>query len=55
MAFFGYMEGALQSGIHAAQLIARHENVPEVEKIFERSLRESERLSSLDFSRDALS
>lgn len=30
LAFFGYMEGALQSGLHAAMLIARAEGVPEV-------------------------
>src|SRR4029077_21207022 len=33
MAFFGYMEAALQSGMHAAQLIAEQEGIPEVQKI----------------------
>jgi len=35
MAFFGYMESALQSGLHAAQLIARAEGVRDVNKIWE--------------------
>ena len=29
MAFFGYMEGALESGLHAALLIAQREKVPQ--------------------------
>lgn len=36
-AYFGYMEAALQSGMHAASLIARGENIPEVERIMEES------------------
>jgi monoamine oxidase len=39
MAFFGYMESALQSGMHAAQLIAEHEGIPEVQRICEVRLR----------------
>jgi len=35
MAFFGYMESALQSGLHAAQIIARAEGIPEANKIWE--------------------
>jgi monoamine oxidase len=35
MAFFGYMESALQSGLHAAQNIARSEGIPEANKIWE--------------------
>jgi monoamine oxidase len=35
MAFFGYMEAALQSGLHAAQVIARAEGIPEANKIWE--------------------
>jgi monoamine oxidase len=35
MAFFGYMESALQSGLHAAQIIARSEGIPEANKIWE--------------------
>jgi len=35
MAFFGYMEAALQSGLHAAQIIARGEGIPEANKIWE--------------------
>jgi len=46
MAFFGYMEGALQSGIHAAQTIARCEHVPEVERIWD------ERMSQNDSRKD---
>ena len=34
MAFFGYMESALQSSLHAAQIIARSEGIPE-NKIWE--------------------
>jgi monoamine oxidase len=41
MAFFGYMEAALQSGMHAAQLIAEQEGIPEVQKICEVRLRDS--------------
>jgi monoamine oxidase len=33
MPSFGYMEGALQSGIDAAQTILRSEHIPEVERI----------------------
>ena len=33
MAFFGYMESALQSGMHAAQLIGEQEGIPEVQRI----------------------
>ena len=29
MAFFGYMEGALESGLHAALLIAKRANIPQ--------------------------
>jgi hypothetical protein len=32
MAFFGYMESALQSGMHAAQVIAEKEGIPEVKE-----------------------
>jgi monoamine oxidase len=39
MAFFGYMESALQSGMHAAQLIAQQEGIPEVQRICEVRLR----------------
>ena len=35
MAFFGYMEAALQSGLHAAQAIARAEGIPEANTIWE--------------------
>jgi monoamine oxidase len=35
MAFFGYMESALQSGLHAAQVIARNEGIPEANKLWE--------------------
>ena len=35
MTFFGYVEAALQSGLHAAQVIARSEGVPEANKIWE--------------------
>jgi monoamine oxidase len=35
MAFFGYMEAALQSGPHPAQVIARAEGIPEANKIWE--------------------
>ncbi|HTC61343.1 MAG TPA: NAD(P)/FAD-dependent oxidoreductase [Candidatus Saccharimonadales bacterium] len=35
MAFFGYMEAALQSGLHAAQVIARNEGIPEANEIWE--------------------
>jgi monoamine oxidase len=35
MAFFGYMESALQSGLHAAQIIARSEGIPEANKLWE--------------------
>lgn len=38
MAFFGYMESALQSGLHAAQIIARGEGIPEANKIWENRL-----------------
>jgi monoamine oxidase len=41
MAFFGYMESALQSGLHAAQLIARGEGIPEAHKIWEARTRAS--------------
>jgi monoamine oxidase len=41
MAFFGYMEAALQSGMHAAQLIAEKEGIPEVQRICEVRLRNS--------------
>ncbi len=41
MAFFGYMESALQSGMHAAQVIAEHEGIPEVRRICEVRLRDS--------------
>jgi monoamine oxidase len=40
MAFFGYMESALQSGMHAAQLIAESEEIPEVRRICEARLRD---------------
>jgi monoamine oxidase len=33
MGFFGYMESALQSGMHAARLIANEEGIPEVQRI----------------------
>ena len=35
MAFFGYMEGALQSGLHAALSIAYNESVPEIRHLWE--------------------
>ena len=35
MAFFGYMESALQSGLHAAQIIAWSEGIPEANKLCE--------------------
>jgi monoamine oxidase len=35
MAFFGYMESALQSGLHAAHLIALAEGIPDTEKFAE--------------------
>jgi monoamine oxidase len=38
MAFFGYMESALQSGLHAAQMIARHEGIREANKLWEARL-----------------
>jgi monoamine oxidase len=41
MAFFGYMEAALQSGMHAAQLIAEQEGIPEVQRLCEARLRNS--------------
>jgi monoamine oxidase len=41
MAFFGYMESALQSGMHAAQLIGEQEGIPEVQRICERRSRSS--------------
>jgi monoamine oxidase len=41
MAFFGYMEAALQSGMHAAQLIAEKEGIPEVQRICEIRLHNS--------------
>jgi len=41
MAFFGYMESALQSGMHAAQLIGEREGIPEVQKICELRSRNS--------------
>jgi len=41
MAFFGYMEAALQSGMHAAQVIAEKEEIPEVQRICEVRLRNS--------------
>jgi len=41
MAFFGYMEAALQSGMHAAQLIAEAEEIPEVRGICEARQRDS--------------
>jgi monoamine oxidase len=41
MAFFGYMEAALQSGMHAARLIAEQEGIPEVQKICEMRSRNS--------------
>jgi monoamine oxidase len=39
MAFFGYMEAALQSGMHAAQVIAEKEGIPEVKRICDVRLR----------------
>jgi monoamine oxidase len=41
MAFFGYMEAALQSGMHAARLIAEKEGIPEVQRICEASVRKA--------------
>ena len=41
MAFFGYMESALQSGMHAAQVIAKLEGIPEVQRLCEIRLRDS--------------
>jgi monoamine oxidase len=41
MAFFGYMESALQSGMHAAQLIGEQEGIPEVQRICELRSRSS--------------
>jgi monoamine oxidase len=41
MAFFGYMESALQSGMHAAQLIGKQEGIPEVQRICELRSRSS--------------
>jgi monoamine oxidase len=35
MAFFGYMEAALQSGMHSARLVAQGERIYEVQKIVE--------------------
>ena len=48
MAFFGYMESALQSGMHAARLIGEVEEIPEVQRICEASRRQSS-LSSAAF------
>jgi len=41
MAFFGYMESALQSGMHAARIIGEVEEIPEVQRICEVSRRQS--------------
>ena len=41
MGFFGYMESALQSGMHAAQLIGKEEGIPEVQRICELRARNS--------------
>jgi monoamine oxidase len=41
MGFFGYMESALQSGMHAAQLIGEQEEIPEVQRICELRSRNS--------------
>ena len=38
MAYFGYMESALQSGLHAGQVIARAEGIPEVERLWDAQL-----------------
>jgi len=36
MAFFGYMEGALESGLRAAQYVAHREEIPEAQKLWTR-------------------
>lgn len=41
MAYFGYMESALQSGLHAAQLIARDAGNPQINQLWEAKLEAS--------------